>query len=98
MAEARQRMDHILDEENDAESVLFELDVPDHLPGSPLCPLSPKHKSGGKAMCPLHGRSKTGMIAPPPSKSRGAIRMRTELEELGAADWKEFRRMLRKGS
>jgi hypothetical protein len=39
-------------------SMHFELDVPDHLPNSPLCPLSEKHKSGGKAICPFHGRKK----------------------------------------
>jgi hypothetical protein len=44
------------DDEGDEEVVLgFELNVPDHLPNSPLCPLHPKHKSGGKAICPLHG-------------------------------------------
>ncbi|KAF2485194.1 hypothetical protein BDY17DRAFT_98364 [Neohortaea acidophila] len=37
----------------------FELDVPDHLPNSPLCPLSPKHRGGGVAICPLHGRRRT---------------------------------------
>lgn len=47
------------DHEEDAEVVLgFELDVPDHFPSSPLCPLSPKHKSGGKAICPLHRKYK----------------------------------------
>ncbi len=35
----------------------FELDVPDHLPGSPLCPRSPMHKSGGKGTCVYHGRN-----------------------------------------
>ena len=41
------------------EDTLMEMHVPDHLPGSPLCPLSPKHKSGGKSLCPLHGSRKT---------------------------------------
>ncbi|KAK5163259.1 histone deacetylase [Saxophila tyrrhenica] len=41
-----------------ANNMPFELNVPDHLPGSPLCPLSPKHKSGGKAICPIHGRKR----------------------------------------
>lgn len=36
----------------------FEWDVPEHLPGSPLCPLSPKHKGGGKGICVYHGRKK----------------------------------------
>lgn len=41
------------------EDALMEMHVPDHLPGSPLCPLDPKHKSGGKSLCPLHGSRKT---------------------------------------
>lgn len=39
----------------------FELNVPEHLPSSPLCPRHPKHKSGGKGICVYHGRNKTGM-------------------------------------
>ncbi|KAL8897396.1 MAG: hypothetical protein Q9207_007238 [Kuettlingeria erythrocarpa] len=38
----------------------FELNVPEHLPNSPLCPKHPKHKSGGKGVCVYHGRNKTG--------------------------------------
>ncbi|KAL8771033.1 MAG: hypothetical protein Q9209_003452 [Squamulea sp. 1 TL-2023] len=38
----------------------FELNVPEHLPSSPLCPRHPKHKSGGKGVCVYHGRNKTG--------------------------------------
>ena len=34
----------------------FQLDVPDHLPNSPLCPLHPKNKSGGTDICVYHGR------------------------------------------
>lgn len=34
----------------------FELDAPEHLPGSPLCPMDPKHKSGGTEICVYHGR------------------------------------------
>ena len=34
----------------------FQLDVPDHLPNSPLCPLHPKNKSGGTGICVYHGR------------------------------------------
>jgi hypothetical protein len=37
----------------------FVLDIPEHLPGSPLCPMSPLHKSSGKGVCPLHGRRRT---------------------------------------
>ena len=31
--------------------------VPEHFPNSPLCPLHPKHKSGGTGECPYHGRN-----------------------------------------
>ncbi|MCJ1437830.1 accessory factor associated with RNA polymerase II [Xylographa pallens] len=37
----------------------FELNVPDHLPNSPLCARNPKHASGGKGICPYHGRART---------------------------------------
>ena len=37
----------------------FELNVPEHLLGSPLCPRSPMHKSGGKGVCIYHGRNKS---------------------------------------
>lgn len=37
----------------------FELNVPDHLPSSPLCPKHPKHhRTRGKGVCPYHGRNK----------------------------------------
>ncbi|KAK4986107.1 hypothetical protein LTR66_007962 [Elasticomyces elasticus] len=58
MDQFRVRLDQVSDEEDESEND-FELDVPEHLPNSPLCPLNPKHKSGGKAICPLHGRKKT---------------------------------------
>lgn len=55
----RQRIDRILGEPDDEDGIRgFTLDIPDHLPSSPLCPLNPKHKSGGKTICPLHGRAK----------------------------------------
>lgn len=34
----------------------FQLDIPDHLPNSPLCPLHPKNKSRGTGICVYHGR------------------------------------------
>ena len=37
----------------------FELNLPEHLPSSPLCPKSPKHKSGGTGICVYHGRKKS---------------------------------------
>lgn len=45
------------DEANDAQHP-FELNVPEHLPNSPLCPKNPKHRSGGKGVCVYHGRNK----------------------------------------
>ncbi|KAK0851512.1 hypothetical protein LTR03_004024 [Friedmanniomyces endolithicus] len=45
-------------DDNDDTIMGFELNVPDHLPSSLLCPLNPKHKSGGNAICPMHGRKK----------------------------------------
>ncbi|KAF2091641.1 hypothetical protein K490DRAFT_61074 [Saccharata proteae CBS 121410] len=56
----RVRMDDIMSGEAEAtgSEEEFEWDVPEHLPGSPLCPLSPKHKSGGKGICVYHGRAK----------------------------------------
>ncbi|KAL8965941.1 MAG: hypothetical protein Q9183_003607 [Haloplaca sp. 2 TL-2023] len=48
------------DDEAEEERDRFELNVPEHLPSSPLCPRHPKHKSGGKGVCVYHGRNKTG--------------------------------------
>ena len=31
-------------------------DVPEHLPSSPLCPLSPKNLMHGQLLCPIHGK------------------------------------------
>ena len=42
----------------DAEALL-RTHVPDHLPGSPLCPLDVRNRTGGKSICPLHGSRKT---------------------------------------
>ncbi|KAK5119571.1 hypothetical protein LTR85_007399 [Meristemomyces frigidus] len=59
MNQIRTFVEDALNEDGDEDLQLgFELDVPDHLPNSPLCPLNPRHKSGGKAICPLHGRKK----------------------------------------
>ena len=35
-------------------------DVPDHLNGSPLCPLHPKYHAGPQMYCPLHGQPSWG--------------------------------------
>lgn len=45
------------DEAKDAQ-LHFELNVPEHLPNSPLCPRNPKHRSGGEGVCVYHGRNK----------------------------------------
>ena len=39
-------------------AMCFEINVPEHLPSSPLCPKHPKHKSGGKGICIYHGRNR----------------------------------------
>jgi hypothetical protein len=56
----RVRMDAIMDDESPPydpeEENAFEWDVPEHLPSSPLCPLNPKHRGGGKGICVYHGR------------------------------------------
>ncbi len=38
------------------------LDIPEHLPSSPLCPMNPKHDGGGRSICPYHGRMKGGGV------------------------------------
>ena len=37
---------------------MFDWDVPDHLPSSPLCPANPRHRGGGSGVCVYHGRGK----------------------------------------
>ena len=39
------------------ENETANLNVPEHLPGSPLCPRHWKHRSGGKGNCWMHGRN-----------------------------------------
>ncbi len=36
---------------------MVDMNVPEHLPSSPLCPRHEKHKSGGKGVCWMHGRN-----------------------------------------
>ncbi len=36
---------------------MVDMNVPDHLPSSPLCPRHEKHKSRGKGVCWMHGRN-----------------------------------------
>ncbi|KAF7508819.1 hypothetical protein GJ744_008696 [Endocarpon pusillum] len=40
------------------EEEMIDMNVPEHLPSSPLCPRHEKHKSGGKGVCWMHGRSR----------------------------------------
>ena len=49
--------------DEDFVGLMFDYDVPDHLPGSPLCPLDARHKYGGNSICPLHGRKKDAIAA-----------------------------------
>ncbi|KAI7462465.1 hypothetical protein KC351_g16334 [Hortaea werneckii] len=63
----RNLVDATLDNDRDDEELVqlgFEQDVPDHLPNSPLCPLSSRHRSGEKGICPLHGRRKLAPSSP----------------------------------
>ena len=55
----RARMDLIDDPTAETTRETTQVEVPDHLPSSPLCPRNPKHKSGGTGTCPLHGRNKS---------------------------------------
>ncbi|KAI1353711.1 hypothetical protein F5Y01DRAFT_275981 [Xylaria sp. FL0043] len=42
----------------------FKLDVPEHLPSSPMCPANKRHKSGGTGVCVYHGRAKSRVGTP----------------------------------
>ena len=50
------KMKEAADEARD-ERLNMELNVPEHLPSSPLCPRNPKHKSEGTGVCVYHGRN-----------------------------------------
>ena len=54
----RQRVDLNMSESDASSNGSFALEIPDHLPSSPLCPLHVKHHGGQKTMCPHHGRGK----------------------------------------
>ena len=83
----RALMDETIEEDDEADDEIvlgFEQNVPDHLPNSPLCPLSPKHKSGGKAICPLHGKYKRRKSVPSPQhKLEIVFDTREELPKAG---------------
>jgi parafibromin len=40
----------------------FELNLPEHLPSSPLCPKNPMHKSKGLGICVYHGRTRAANL------------------------------------
>ncbi|KAK3318517.1 hypothetical protein B0H66DRAFT_622542 [Apodospora peruviana] len=44
-------------------AALFEFDVPEHLPNSPMCPTNPRNpKTNGRGVCVYHGRRKSGQV------------------------------------
>ncbi|KAK0102891.1 accessory factor associated with RNA polymerase II [Cadophora gregata] len=43
---------------NQSPRASFELNLPEHLPNSPLCPKNPMNESGGTVICPYHGRKR----------------------------------------
>ena len=45
-------------EEEVPEASSFQWHIPEHLPGSPFCPASQLHPSGGKHVCVYHGRAR----------------------------------------
>lgn len=55
------KMKEAADEAKD-KKVEFELNIPEHLPNSPMCPRNPKHKSGGRGLCVYHGKRKTSSL------------------------------------
>lgn len=57
----RAHIDRALESHNsddDDPDAIFEVDVPDHLPNSPLCPKDLRHRHRGKGICAMHGRRK----------------------------------------
>ena len=100
MSRIQSYVDEALEAEDDeSTSFPFELNVPDHLPNSPLCPLNPKHKSGGRAICPIHRRRKTKVAMPSKISGKSAhnqgprIVFESEQAEGRSGDtFKEFRR------
>lgn len=60
----RVRLDRIMDEDEPrdlGERKLFDWDIPDHLPSSPLCPLHTKYRGHGKRVCVYHGRRENSL-------------------------------------
>lgn len=46
--------------DRDKDKEVVDLNVPEHLPTSPLCPRHRKHKGGGTGACWMHGRRENG--------------------------------------
>jgi hypothetical protein len=71
----------LADDDSGAEDAdtLLQTHVPDHLPGSPLCPLDGRNKTGGKSICPLHGSRKTMMDLALKRKGKGVVGQRASL-------------------
>lgn len=84
----RIRMDKVNcggDEPKDIEDLrMFEWDLPEHLPSSPLCPLHPKHPSKGNGVCVYHGRNKMGGVGTSKNAANGGL----SPNDLGVALWK----------
>lgn len=57
---------------------MFDFDLPEHLPNSPLCPANKKHRNEGMGLCVYHGRGKVGVS---PQKEPNIV---ASLESLGA--------------
>lgn len=59
MSRIRSYLDEAMKESEEDEGLaMFEADVPDHLPSSPLCPIHPRHASGSAMICPIHRRKR----------------------------------------
>jgi hypothetical protein len=78
----RIRKDLILSEEEPQdldELRMFEWDLPEHLPGSPLCPLSPKNPSKGQGACIYHGRKRKDGAGISPQRTMAATDIGVDL-------------------
>jgi hypothetical protein len=58
---------------------LLRTHVSDHFPGSPLCPLDVRNKTGGKSICPQHGSRKTMQDAALKRKSKAGGQREPEI-------------------
>lgn len=84
----RIRMDQAAGDEDKPKDIedlrMFEWDLPEHLPSSPLCPLNPKHSSKGKGVCVYHGRKKKGGVGTSKNAANGGLAP----NDLGVGLWK----------